>query len=90
MDLFNLKLQHMSKFKFVTANDFFQINYPMLFNVKLSTTFFFGDILSQIFLRFFPNKHKKNVFLLQMCTAIVTHMVILLQFQQWVDLHTHE
>lgn len=33
-DMFNLKLQHMEKSKYITANDFFPINYSMLFNVS--------------------------------------------------------
>ncbi|XP_037050756.1 uncharacterized protein LOC119084796 [Bradysia coprophila] len=52
LDLLFLKLQHMEKTKYITANDFFPINYAMLYN---------------------------------MGAAIVTHMMILLQFQQWED-----
>lgn len=34
LDLLYLKLQHMEKSKFITANDFFPINYAMLYNVS--------------------------------------------------------
>lgn len=34
MELFFLKLQHMEKTKYITANDFFPINYSMLYNVS--------------------------------------------------------
>lgn len=34
LDLLYLKLQHMEKTKFITANDFFPINYAMLYNVS--------------------------------------------------------
>lgn len=35
LELLLLKLQHMEKTKYITANDFFPINYTMLFNVNL-------------------------------------------------------
>lgn len=35
LDMLYLKLQHMEKAKFITANDFFPINYAMLYNVSV-------------------------------------------------------
>lgn len=72
LELLLLKLQHMEKTKYISANDFFPINYTMLFNVRFDHTL--------------PcSRHTYSHYCSQMAAAIVTHMLVLLQFQQWED-----
>lgn len=76
LDLLFLKLQHMEKTKYITANDFFPINYAMLYNVSSVCV----SSMNSFLLLFLC-----AIFCMQMGAAIVTHMMILLQFQQWED-----
>lgn len=71
LDSFTLKLQHMKRRQYLTANDFFPMNYAMLFSVKLVRILLISIVINDIFL--------------QMGAAIFMHMVILMQFQQWED-----
>lgn len=35
-DMFTLKLMHMERCKYITANDFFDVNYSSMFNVSVA------------------------------------------------------
>lgn len=52
MDLFNLKLQHMTECKFITANDFFPIDYTMIFKVNNYILWVFIEFLHIMWLLF--------------------------------------
>lgn len=69
----------MEKTKYISANDFFPINYAMLFNVRHTHT-------NTVMIACHSNDIAFGILLLpQMAAAIVTHMLVLLQFQQWED-----
>lgn len=51
-DLFNLKLLHMDRCKYITANGFFTINYSTMFSVKKSYNFYSISYTAQ-FQRYF-------------------------------------
>lgn len=67
----------MEKTKYISANDFFPINYSMLFNVSHAHVHLpCSRVIRMIVVLLFNT---------QMGAAIVTHMLVLLQFQQWED-----
>lgn len=92
VDLFNLKMHHIEYSKFVTANDLFPVNCYTLFNVRISTHTrihhmhlhfkFNRDLVNYAIEKITHNSHIFVIIFLQMSAAIVTHLTILLQFQQ--------
>lgn len=71
-DMFNLKLMHLERCKYVTANDFFSINYSSMFGV--SYVCFISVFLRAKSERFF-----------QIIAAAVMNLLVIFQFRQWAD-----
>lgn len=63
----------MERCRYITANDFFAINYSMMFSVR--------ELCSSIE----KSAYILCIQIFQMFAVIVTNMVILFQFRQWSD-----
>lgn len=77
MELLLLRIQHTNGTKYITANHFIPMSIAMLFSVSESF-----DIET-------VTKHCEKISPLQLGAGMVSHMVVLLQFQQWEDHNKH-